>query len=643
MTPEALPSEELAQAFALAMARDPAIDQDVRRLAKSSADEHTERALGYLGDPEKHAFELQGSRAGARRAWTRQQRAAAEEAAEAILEGRPYRCLALGGHATGKSHWEDDLAIWAWDVAGRRPRPDGSPQGADLIVTAPKFTQAKRTSYYQLYLRGQHAERQGHMLPGWAPRKADGYRGASSSSVSWWEGPWRMMDLTAKATADKDVAHSAGGTHHPYLNLFRVEEAAGIIPELLSALAGLAASQRVAVLAATNPTSLASPFYGHVRQNSTLWTLESFSQAEHPNVVERREVIPGAVSHLTLEAALRSHVFEDRGPAESTGLDPGRLDFVYALPPPGVPDKPGPRPDDVPGHPDGEPRVYRPTTAQAAGQHLGAWLEADPEDALFHVAAIAARMALATEPDGAPDQVGVDCAPRRAPWACARWGPAARDAIESEEGQAAALRTLAGMGSEAQLRELSQLPPGVLAGMLRQSKGVDGGPEIRLSRPVELRWAGGDDLERAAAAADHLIKLYGTSPSYLLDQAWGGGVGAALRAKGAKVELVMFGDPPTSKPLEAYGNLLNRRAEMYAEAAAVLNPGLAVLPYSQVTLDQMRALGALELAAGRSEAKKLPEKAGLTEPMDGMDAIVLSLARRKAQGAGWGRVAAWSG
>jgi hypothetical protein len=580
-------------------------------------DEHEERALGYLHDWERYAREILGDVP-----WSRQQRRAADEIAEAILGGRPIRVLCKGGHGTGKSHGQDSMVTWIWDVPSRRRDENGQPRGCALILTAPKAKSLEQTAYHAMLERGRAAASRGHILPGWAPRRADRYAGPSTGSVLWHEGPWRMLALTARSTAEKDVAHSAGGIHHPWLQILRLEEALGIPEEMIAAIEGLAISQRVAILAATNPTSRLGYLYGHIRARPTEWKQVSFSQLENQNVIQRREVIPGSVYHLNLEAALRSASFEDRGPASEVGVDPARLDVVYALPTLDTEDKPGPRADGVPGHPDAEPHVFRPLTSRAAGQHLGDWLEADAEGALFRVLAIEAGMMSAPPtPDRHPDQVGVDCHPSRAPWACPRWGPPARKLIDANRATP----------ENASAAQLTAALTAALSGTVKSTLGA----------PQEVRWLGGDNLARGKSSADHLVELYGASPTYYFDQAAAGEIAVHLAQRGARVELVPFGDPPIHAPLQAYGRLVNRRAEMGVHLAEALNRGLAVAHYSPRLLEQMQLIGALEMAKGRAEAKKLPEKSGLGDSMDALDAAMLAGASGGTAPAVAGRFPLW--
>lgn len=545
----------------------------------------------YRAEPEAFCREVLGSVP-----WSRAQRRVGQIVADAALADGSCQVLALGGHGTGKSYVEDCMTIWVWGPVSRQLGPDGEPQGCDVILTAPTSGNIERTSYHQLLALGRIAAAKSYVLAGWAPRSSDSYRGPSDARVRWFEGPWRMVGINPQQTALKDVAHAAGGMHHPHRMVIRMEEALGVPPGMLHASKGLAAAGNVLTMAATNPTNTSGPLYGVVRANPDAWKLVPFSQLEHQNVRLRRRVVPGSVSHLILETALRSSSFQRMGPADSTPLDDSRMDVVYALPDPDLPDAPGPRYDGIPGHPDATPWVFRPD-AMAAGQNLGGWLDGDDGALLFNIDSIAKMMAQCPAfPDGHPDQVGIDCAPTRPPAACARRGIPARVAFDAYE--------------EFRIK-WSEMRPVV---------------KSWLSRPVALAWpAGADPNQQGEAAAADAVGRYGRACRYVLDRAFGGQVGQALKNLGCgHVDYVTFGDPPEGKPSSLYGVAQNRRVEIYMDAATALNAGLVSPEYSEDVLEQMRAAGPLLESPTRGR-RTLGKKADMGPHMDELDAACLAL------------------
>ena len=583
------------------------------------------RRQRYAEDPEGYARDVLGADE-----WSPRQRQLAAIVKDAALNRQPCRVLALGGHGTGKSHGVYDLAMWLYDVVA-------FPDGCDVILTAPGRDSIERTTYFGLVTRGRKAESNGHLLPGWASRPSEGYRGASDKSITWHEGAWRMKAISPRQTAGHDVAHSAGGMHHPNLTILILEEAMGIPQEMISAVEGLAVAQNVIIMATTNPTTSAGYLYGHIQSHREQWQLVEFSQLDHPNVIQRREVHRGSVSHVTLENALRSAEFEERGPADSTALDPSRMDFVYALPPREMPDKPGPRADGIPGHPDAQPRVFRPANAQAAGQHLHGWLLADSSLLLYHVATISGRMASGewTEPDHPPDQVGIDCAQGRVPVATPRWGPSARLALDALKAVQDAED--ARQGSFAAVAAMAHPAPRPAAAQ----------PLITIGHSVELPWTGATPNERARTTADACLARWGDKTLYAVDRAFGGEVGQALEMKGAKVVYVNFGDGPIGTPLELYGKVANRRTEMEVEAAAAFNAGMVSAPYSRIVTQEMEAVGALQLSAKKGAPKIVREKKEIEKQIgrspDALDSIKLALASEPRRIATWGGYSPWAG
>lgn len=515
------------------------------------------------------------------------------------------RWLLRGGHGTGKTAIGAMVLLYVWTVLAIET------DGVLIMYSAPKLASIEETIYAQVLDLAQIAGDRGFTVPGLASRSADRYAGASRRSVSWStaDGKWNMEALTSVRKAGGGLAHGLSGRHHKGIQIVVIEEAEGGFEGGFQAIDGLLIAGNTAALAMTNPTSVHSSIGARITKDPQLWTQIGFAVYAHPNIVMRRTVIPGSASHEAMEEALRSSAFEDRGPLETTDIEADRLDFAYALPglrsipsgkvggrdriycnETGLPykEREGPRGDGIPGHPDAEPHVFRPATAVIAGQYCADWLRTDDRRLLFHVNAIGARMSAGTwvEPEGHPDNVGVDCHPSRPPMACPRHGSGARAAIDTD----------AEAGS------------------------------IILGKVVELRWEGDGDLEQAESSALHLVELYGKKATYSIDQASGGALGVYLEKLGAKVSLVAFVATPRFPPTKLYGKVLNVRTEMHVHAAAVLNAGIATAPYSATLLDEMTVLGAI-IEAGESATKsaKLRRKEDIEESMDTLDVVVLAL------------------
>ena len=92
------------------------------------------------------------------------------------------------------------------------------------------------------------------------------------------------------------------GFHHPDM-LILIDEASGMSRKLLQAVEGIAVGERNYVLAIGNPNEPEGAFYELSRQPS--WDQEVISALTHPNIIERREVIPGATTYAALCDRLR--------------------------------------------------------------------------------------------------------------------------------------------------------------------------------------------------------------------------------------------------------------------------------------------------------------------------------------------------
>ena len=554
----------------------------VAKLGGTTSEEDDVRAkLAEMADPEKFAREVLGALPLSRQ----QQRFLLE-----VVELGPGAWILLGGNGTGKTGVIGFAALFAFGPLACAAGPDGKPVGCTVLITAPKSTSAKATIYSQLTRFGGVASERGLPLPGWLPRPRDGYRGASYVDVNWHaDGKlWEMRILSAAPRAGGGIAHGASGSHAPGQQIIIEEEGEGVQEGMHIAIGGLSVASNVHVWASTNPTSSFSPLASRVAAAPDTWRKLSFPAWEHPNVIERHDVIPGAVSVRALEDALRAASFERRGLAVEVDLEPAKLDFVYALAERGAPSERGPRSDGIPGHPAALPQVFRPTSGLAAGLWAGNWLREDESRLLFHVNTIRTAMASGAWrlPEGPPDRVGVDCAQSRAPVACPSWGPTARDAHDAK----------AGAGT------------------------------IHLGPCREIAYGAGTQIEQGKRGAAHLIELYGLSPLFVLDDAFGGYVDSALVARGCETNAVKFGAPPTSDPTRELGRMQNRRAEMNANAALVLNSGIAVLSHSAKLLEQMAAVGPLIPPGEARGGSILRPKKDIQIPMDELDALVLSLA-----------------
>jgi len=580
------------------------MSQAARELRPDSVadDQHRERAreLYAAGDPERYIRRVFG--------WTlaRDQ----TRLIQAYLEST--QLLAVGANATGKSAALAAMVLgWTFDAAGSAIEEDGRPRGCVILIVA-ATGDAGLEAYQKHFLElGERARDRGHLLPGWGRH--------STKSVNWQpiEGRWYMRRITAPVTAGADeVSHHVLGAHHSNMVAW-LEEVKAISPAVIEALKGRLRGADNRAVGSTNPTSATG--LGHHLSQVVRWrTVYSsavgrigFGLGEskveglqaHENIQQRREVIPGAVSHVVVEADLRDQRnFEIRGkhwdsaekpPEGFCRPKPEAGDFLYALPPSGLEDVLGPREDGHPGHPAVEVLVIRPLTGKAYGVIVGGWPPIDPRS-LFGAYMLGKAVELrlrVPDAEGAPRVVGVDAAYAEGgdemigtPW----WGLSPRDLLElawqareqdgdSLQDGARVLMMQFSMDSESWKKEVmnhqpSREKPGVestlgdLEGNAHLTQGVSassdpGGSSLKLARSVNLqdgligtKFPGVPAIigepyslsvdDKGAKAAEELVTRWGKSPVYQVDLGGGHGVGSSLKAMGCTVRWIQFGAAP---------------------------------------------------------------------------------------------------
>lgn len=104
---------------------------------------------------------------------------------------------------------------------------------------------------------------------------------------------WYAIGLS---TAQPDAFQ---GRHHPRL-LVVVDEAPGVSEQVLLEVSTLATGRMNVIVYIGNPTPTSGSFYTAFK-HPELWHLMAISCFEHPNVVEGRELIPGAVTREWIE------------------------------------------------------------------------------------------------------------------------------------------------------------------------------------------------------------------------------------------------------------------------------------------------------------------------------------------------------
>jgi len=98
------------------------------------------------------------------------------------------------------------------------------------------------------------------------------------------------------------------GIHAPYV-LIVFDEATGVAADIWDAAEGVAVGQNDRFLAIGNPTDPTSEFKRVC--DSPLWNVIHLSAEDHPNVIEDRELVPGAVTRGWIEERLQEYGGKD--------------------------------------------------------------------------------------------------------------------------------------------------------------------------------------------------------------------------------------------------------------------------------------------------------------------------------------------
>lgn len=479
----------------------------------------------YAGDPWAYSRDICG--------WhlTGQQERALE-----LIE-KVDRLLVPAGNNIGKTFVLALYCMYRMDAVAALPdeERDLEEQGGRILLPGPDHATIFSTVYSEMLDHAARAERRGFLMPG---RR-------SEQSVLWRVRPrWEVEAFSPKQRVSQTVAHSAAGRHHQN-QVALIEEGQGVEEQVWLGVEGMCSAAGNKIVSSFNPTESRGPAF--TRAQSGAYRVLYLSALDHPNVAERRSIVPAAVDFRVVDNRVRNDC-RDRGQYPKVKIDRTRGDFYYAIPPRGAKER-GPREDGVPGHPAGRVRVYRPNPAFIA-QVLGRWPRAselslfDPESWDEAVRRGRARRARRR----APDVVGVDVAREGddETTAAPRWG----DDAETLLIDYAAIREAGEEGVEA-FRRLRRQQIGELV-VFPQGKG-----------PETARLVGGafpespmaiDEAGVGASVLDHITAVLGLEAT---------GVSFAAAA-------------PRPTPGEVWSE--NLRTAMYVRTALLVAAGLIDLP-----------------------------------------------------------------
>lgn len=210
--------------------------------------------------------------------WSKQ-----EEVIQSVLENR--FTSVESGHGTGKSYVMALLACW-WLSC--------NVDEAIVITIAPTHAQVAGIIWRYIRFLGRK-----YHLPG------------NIFETSRWDiAPNRYAVGLSPRKASKEDMITLQGYHSKNL-LVILDEAAGLPRILYDGVVSLCVGENNKVVAIGNPIEKSGPFYESC--NSPMWNSIRISCLEHPNVIQNREVIPGAVSRSWVENMIAEHctVYKD--------------------------------------------------------------------------------------------------------------------------------------------------------------------------------------------------------------------------------------------------------------------------------------------------------------------------------------------
>lgn len=192
------------------------------------------------------------------------------------------RVCVCAANGVGKTHLAADLAVsFLLDLAH-----------SIVLTTAPTQRQVEELLWPQIRAR---LKRDGLWKPG--HRQPE------------WEGPQGQRAIGFATNR----AERLQGFHADQM-LIIIDEASGMTAELLEAAEAIAVGEENYIFAIGNPNEPFGPFYELTRRPS--YVQEHMSALNHPNILQRREVIPGATTWASLLDRLRDWCREVVEPIE---------------------------------------------------------------------------------------------------------------------------------------------------------------------------------------------------------------------------------------------------------------------------------------------------------------------------------------
>lgn len=217
----------------------------------------------------------------------------------------PWRLAVESGHGVGKTFMEACLVNWFYDTFD---------PGVCLTI-APRHESLVNVLWSEIRLQRQRAASR------W-PNYPTDFVGPRAPMMRSSEDHW-VLGVTSER------GESIHGRHHRRM-LFVFDEAEGLDPHYFAAVSSMfQPGGEHYWICCMNPTTLTSPVFHETRkadhQGNPLWTIESLSALNHPNVVSELQggpiIVPGAVTLSQVMDWINSYGCERITPEEATAND----------------------------------------------------------------------------------------------------------------------------------------------------------------------------------------------------------------------------------------------------------------------------------------------------------------------------------
>jgi phage terminase large subunit len=181
-------------------------------------------------------------------------------------------------HGIGKTFIEACIAVWFLFTH----------KDSMVITTAPTERQVRDLLWSQI----------NHLL-----NKSLVYIGGKEKQTGYSLAPrWFAAGITTTAGNEEDSAVRFQGYHAKHI-LVIIDEAVGVHQAIWEAIDGITNSENAKILAVGNPMTPNCAFKKHI--DTGQWNVITVSALNHPNVVQKKEIIPGAVSYKWIKDKIK--------------------------------------------------------------------------------------------------------------------------------------------------------------------------------------------------------------------------------------------------------------------------------------------------------------------------------------------------